>query len=187
MTVRESQYISIFVKQSDSVWQRTKRGFLKYKWTKLRTAHTLHTQYFLACDSRPSYRLKTESQTQCEANSVSLLKNYLTFSRIMSLSQSSLLDLIPSLIHNSLSLYFYHLAKTINHLIRGQQDSLVFWLCKSVVVKFSSTEITPIRRPSRRTSFCSGFNRGENVTSTIVSSEVDERQSLGMLTSSLYT
>ena len=71
----------------------------------------------------------------------------------MSLSQSSLLDLIPSLIHNSLSLYLCHLAVIINHLIHGQQDSLVFWSCKSVVVKISSTEITPIRRPSRRTSF----------------------------------
>ena len=95
-----------------------------------REVSTAHRKYFLARGSRPSYRLKTESQTQCEANSVSLCKKCLSFSRIMSHSHSSLLDLPPFLSPTTLSFSASTIAVTINHRIHGQQDRLVVWSYK---------------------------------------------------------
>ena len=55
----------------------------------------------------------------------------------------------------------------------------------NVIVEINSTEVTRSHHPSRRTSFCSVYNSGEDATTTPVSSEVDERQSMGMLASPL--
>ena len=55
----------------------------------------------------------------------------------------------------------------------------------NVIVEISSTKILPVHFPSRRTSFCSEDNSGEDVTTTPVSSEVHERRSIGRLTSPL--
>ena len=57
-----------------------------------RAAHTLHAQYFLTCGSRPFY---TAYPVSCETDCVSLKKNCVSVSRIMSHSHSSLLDLPP--------------------------------------------------------------------------------------------
>ena len=46
----------------------------------------------------------------------------------------------------------------------------------NATVGISSAEVTLILLPSRRASFCSVCNSGEDVTMTSVSSEVDERQ-----------
>ena len=51
----------------------------------------------------------------------------------------------------------------------------------NAIVEIGSAEVTSIHRPSRRTSFCSVYNSGEDVTSARVSSEVDERQSIERL------
>ena len=48
----------------------------------------------------------------------------------------------------------------------------------NATVEISSTEVTPVHRPSRRTSFCSVHNCGEDVASAALSSEVDERRSI---------
>ena len=55
----------------------------------------------------------------------------------------------------------------------------------NATVEVSSAEVTPVLLPSRRASFCSVKNSGQDVTTTPVSSEVDERQSMGMLASPL--
>ena len=54
-------------------------------------------------------------------------------------------------------------------------------------VEASSTEVTTMLLPSRRRSSGSAYNSGEDVTSALASSEVDERQILGMLASPLCT
>ena len=77
-------------------------------------------QYFLACGSRPRYRLKIESRTQGEANNVHSRASCLIRTRhcwIFHLSH----------IHNAFPLCFYHLVVTTYHLIHGQQDCLVVW------------------------------------------------------------
>ena len=56
----------------------------------------------------------------------------------------------------------------------------------NVTVEVSSAEVTPILLPSRRASFGSTYNSSEDVTTTPVSSERDERQSMGMLSSPLF-
>ena len=50
-------------------------------------------------------------------------------------------------------------------------------------VEVGSTEVPPVLLPSRRASFGSAYNSGEDVTTTPVSSEVDERPYWGMLAS----
>ena len=55
----------------------------------------------------------------------------------------------------------------------------------NAIVEISSTEVTLIHRRSRRIRFCSVYNSNADVTSLPVSSEVDERQSIGRLSSSL--
>ena len=58
--------------------------------------------------------------------------------------------------------------------------------CESnVTVEVSSAEVTSTLLPSNRESFCSVYNSGEDVTTTLVSSKVDEKQSMRMLTSPL--
>ena len=73
-----------------------------------------------------------------------------------------------------------------NHTIHGQMDSLVDWLYRvllpSATVEVCSAKVT-VLLPSRRASFCSVYNSCEDVTTTPVSSEVDERKSMGMLAS----
>ena len=92
---------------------------------------------------------------------------------------------------NASPLYFHHLTVTNNHLIHAQQDGLVEWPYKNpgneprTTVEISSTEITPVHLPSRRTCLCSGYNSGEDATTTPVSSEVDEKRSIGRLASPL--
>ena len=51
----------------------------------------------------------------------------------------------------------------------------------NVTVEISSAEVTTNLQPSRRASFCSLYNSGEDVTTTLVSSDVNERQSMGDL------
>ena len=46
-------------------------------------------------------------------------------------------------------------------------------------MEISSSEVTPIQQPSKRKSCCSVFISSEDITSAPVSSEVDERQSIG--------
>ena len=55
----------------------------------------------------------------------------------------------------------------------------------SAIVEISGAEGTPIHPPSRRTSFRSVYNSGEDATPAPVSSEVDERQRIGRLASPL--
>ena len=55
----------------------------------------------------------------------------------------------------------------------------------SAIVETSSTEVTPIHHASRRTSFCSAYNSGEDATPAPVFLKVDERQSIGRLASPL--
>ena len=71
---------------------------------------TVHTHYFLACGSRLSPRLKVKQKVFPETNCLS-------FSRIVSHSHSSLLDLPPF----PFPFFFYYLAVTTYHLIHGQQ------------------------------------------------------------------
>ena len=49
----------------------------------------------------------------------------------------------------------------------------------NAIVEISSTQVPLVHRPSRRASFCSEDNGGEDTTSAPVSSGVDERQSIG--------
>ena len=49
----------------------------------------------------------------------------------------------------------------------------------NATVEVSSAEVTLVLPPSRRASFCTVYNSGEDVTTTLVSSEVDERQNMG--------
>ena len=53
------------------------------------------------------------------------------------------------------------------------------------ILNISSTEVVLVHHAPRRTSFCSENNSGEDATSAPVSSEVDERQSIGRLASPL--
>ena len=48
----------------------------------------------------------------------------------------------------------------------------------NATVEVSSAEVTPVLPPSRRASFCTVYNSGEDVTTTLVSSEVDEKQNM---------
>ena len=48
----------------------------------------------------------------------------------------------------------------------------------NVTVEVSSAEVTPTLLPSTRASFGSAYNSGEDVTTTPVSSEVDETHSM---------
>ena len=54
-------------------------------------------------------------------------------------------------------------------------------------VDVSSTEGTPMLLPSRRASIGSTKKSSEDIATTLASSEVDERQSMGMLASPLFT
>ena len=78
----------------------------------------------------------------------------------------------------------------LNPAIHGQ-DSLVDWLNKvlsqvlSPSLRLSSALVTPVLLPSRRASFCSTYTSGEDVTTALVSSQVDDRQSMGILASPL--
>ena len=56
----------------------------------------------------------------------------------------------------------------------------------NAIVEISRTDVTLMLLPSRRASFCSAYNSGEDATSGLVSSEVDERQSTGRLASPLF-
>ena len=84
---------------------------------------------------------------------------------------------------------FHHLAVATKHLMHRQQDCSVVWPYKvrlqvfspNTIVEIGSADVTSTHRPSRRTSFCSVYNSVEDVISARVSSEVDERQSIGRL------
>ena len=53
-------------------------------------------------------------------------------------------------------------------------QSLLIGYEPNAIVETSSTEVTPIHRPSRRTCYCSIYNSIEDVASAPVSAEVDE-------------
>ena len=86
-----------------------------------------------------------------------------------------------------------HLAMTTKyHPVHRQQDCLVVWPysplsgCEpKAIAEISSTNVTPIHHPSGRTSFCSVNNSGEDATFAPMSSEMEERQSIGRLASPL--
>ena len=89
----------------------------------------------------------------------------------------------------SVSALIFHTGLN-NFAIHGQEDSLVDGLNKffigcepNITVEVSSAEVTPIFSPSWRASFSSAYNAGEDVTTALVSSEVDEWQSTGMMAS----
>ena len=99
----------------------------------------------------------------------------------MSHSQSSLLDLPPFSHPQLLTIVLLpyrgdHHRRTVWSF--GTQSPLTSYE-PNAIVEISSTEVTPVHRPSRRTSFCSENIYGEDVTSAPVSPEVDERQSIG--------
>ena len=48
----------------------------------------------------------------------------------------------------------------------------------NATVEVSSAKVTPVLPPSRRASFCTVYDSGEDVITTLVSSEVDERQNM---------
>ena len=56
----------------------------------------------------------------------------------------------------------------------------------NAIVEISRTDVILMLLPSRRASFCSAYNSGEDATSGLVSSEVDERQSTRRLASPLF-
>ena len=79
-----------------------------------------------------------------------------------------------------------------NHTIHGQKDSLVDWLPltgyePNATVEVSSAEVAPILPPSRRASFCSVYNSGEDVITTLVSSKSMRDKTWEMLASPLLT
>ena len=88
---------------------------------------------------------------------------------------------------------YYHLGMATQYRrIHGQQHCLVVGPDKSTHslraqrhLEISSTRVFPVQHPSRRTRLCSAYNSGEDATSAPVSSEVDERQSIGRLASPL--
>ena len=90
-------------------------------------------------------------------------------------------------------LYFILLTVMNNRSIHAQQDGLVELAIQSslagfepnTTVEISSAQVTAVHLPSTRPSFCSVYKSGEDVTTTLVSSEVDERQSIGRLAASL--
>ena len=76
-----------------------------------------------------------------------------------------------------------------NDMIRDIQSLRIHWQQESnAIAEMCSTEITLIPRSSRRrTTFWSEHNSSDDVAFAPVSSEVDERQSIGSLDSSLLT
>ena len=57
----------------------------------------------------------------------------------------------------------------------------------NVTVEVTSAKVALVLLPSRGASFSSAYNSGEDVTTTLVSSEVDVRHSMWMLASLLFT
>ena len=92
-----------------------------------------------------------------------------------------------------LLLYVMLLTVMNNRSIHAQQDGLVELAIQSslagfepnTTVEISSAQVTAVHLPSTRPSLCSVYKSGEDVTTTLVSSEVDERQSIGRLAASL--
>ena len=88
---------------------------------------------------------------------------------------------------------YYFICTVVIPAIHTWEDRVVDWLNKvfsqvmspNVTVEASSTEVTFILLPSRRASFGSTYDSGEDVTTTPASSEVDE--SMRMLASPLFT
>ena len=99
----------------------------------------------------------------------------------------------PFLFFSTFPLYFILLTVMNNRSIHAQQDGLVELAIQSslagfepnTTVEISSAQVTAVHLPSTRPSFCSVYKSGEDVTTTLVSSEVDERQSIGRLAASL--
>ena len=75
----------------------------------------------------------------------------------------------------------------LNPAIHAMEASLVDWSNNvlsqvnepNVTLELSSTEVTLVLLPSRRSSFVSAYNTGEDVTTALVSPEVDERPKHG--------
>ena len=86
--------------------------------------------------------------------------------------------------HNTVHPLYSFPRTVVPTAIHTLEDSLVAWLNKSpllcyepnVTVEASSAEVTPMLSPSRRASFGSTYNSREDVTTSLVSSEVDKRQ-----------
>ena len=124
-----------------------------------------------------------------------LENNHSSFSCFMSYPQSSWSDLppspfpphIPSLLYPSHGAEQPHDPWTEGQSGRLAAQSSLTGYEPNATVEVSSAEVTLVLQPSRRTSFCSVYNSGGDVTTTLVSSEVDERQSMGMLASLLLT
>ena len=71
-----------------------------------------------------------------------------------------------------------------NHSIHGQKNGLVDWPYKrpltnyepNATVEVSNAQVTFILLPSRRAGFSSACKSGEDATTPLVSSEVDEKR-----------
>ena len=91
----------------------------------------------------------------------------------------------PSLLYPSHSDEQPHDPRTEGRSGRLAVESPLTGYEPNATVEMSSAEVTPILLPSRRASFCSVYISCEDVTTTLMSQEVDERQSMGMLASPL--
>ena len=104
----------------------------------------------------------------------------------MSYAQSSWSDFPPSPLPRHIPSLLYPRTVPNNHDPRTEGQSGRFAAQSSLTgyepnatVEVSSAEVTLVLQPSRRASFRSVYNSGEDVTTTPVSSEVDDRQSMG--------
>ena len=94
---------------------------------------------------------------------------------------------IPSLLSPSHSDEQPQDPRTAGRFGRLATHSLFTGFEQNTNIEISRAEVTPTHQPPRSASFCSVHNSGEDARTTPVSSEVDEIQSMGMLTSPLLT
>ena len=111
----------------------------------------------------------------------------------MSHSHSLWSDLPHFSFLSTFPLQFILLTVMNSNSVHAQQDGLVLLAIQSPLAGYEPTttveiniaKVTSVHLPSRRASLCSVFKSGEDATTTLVSSEVDEKQSMGMLASPL--
>ena len=154
-----------------------------------------HAQHLLMCGSRLSPRLNVKHR-RCPLKRIDYPSRASCLVRTRRrLNTIFLTTLHPSQLHHTVPLFFYNLTVTTQyHRIHGQRDCSGEWPYKvrsqvmspNTTVEISSAEVTPIHPPSRRAFSCPVYNSGEDATITPVSSEVGERQSMGMLASPLF-
>ena len=92
---------------------------------------------------------------------------------------------VPSLLHPLHSAEQPCDPRTGGQSGRLEEQSPLTGFEPNTTVEIRSAAVSPIHLPSRRASFCSVYNSGEDATTTLVSSEVDERQNMVVLASPL--